>query len=101
MTGHICVGVSRVCYNLHDSYGMICVGCGCCSSDKQRRITARLKLNRRKLKEEQEFDRWADDPETRALQEKNVAENIAFFEKEIAKYEAELAKLMDGGVSDV
>lgn len=97
MIGHISIGVNRNCYNLHDSYGMICVGCGCCSFDKQTRITARLKLNRRMLKENQEFDRWDDNPETRALQEKNVAKNISFFEKEIAKYEAKLARLMDGG----
>lgn len=94
MIGHISIAVSKNCYNLYESYGEICVGCGCCSSDKQRRIKARLALNRRMLKEEQEFDRWADDPEIRALQEKNVAENILLFEKEIAKYEAELA---DGG----
>lgn len=97
MTGHISIAVSKNCYNLYDSYGMICVGCGCCSSDKQRRLTARLKLNRRRLKEELEFDRWDDNPEIRALQEKNVAANIAFFEKEIAKYEAKLA---DGGAAD-
>lgn len=94
MNGHISVGVGRNCYNLNDSYGMICVGCGCCSSDKHRRNAARLKLNRRMLKEQQEFDGWSDDPEIRAIQEKNRTENIAYLEKEIAKYEA---KLMDGG----
>lgn len=97
MSAHICFGVNRNCYNLHDSYGMICVGCGCCSSDKQRRYTSRLKLNKRMLKEQHEFKQFADDPETRMLQEKNIAENIAYFEKEIAKYEKKLAELMDGG----
>ena len=31
------------CWNLHDSYGEICVHCGCCEKDKAKRYKARLK----------------------------------------------------------
>lgn len=100
MGAHICFAVNKNCYNLYDSYGMICVGCGCCSSDKQRRYTARLELNKRMLKEQHEFNLWDDDPEMRTLQERNIAENITFFEKEIAKYEKKLAEFTDGGLKE-
>lgn len=97
MSAHICFAVGKNCYNLYDSYGVICVGCGCCSTNKEKRYTSRLKLNKRMLKEQYEFNLWDDDPEMRALQEKNITENIAYFEKEIAKYEKKLAELLYGG----
>lgn len=89
---HICFSVSPRCYNLYESYGMICVGCGCCSSNKKKRLLSRIELHKRLLEQEQEFAEWADDPEVRTLQEKTVAENIEFSKKAIAKYEAELSQ---------
>lgn len=94
MTGHISIAVSKNCYNLYDSYGEICVGCGCCSSNKKKRLMSRIELHKRLIKQEQEFDNWCDDPDLRALQERNIAENIAYSMLAIAKYEAELK---DGG----
>ena len=32
------------CWNLYDSYGQICVHCGCCSNDKKTRYNARIKV---------------------------------------------------------
>ena len=97
MTGLISIAVNKRCYNLYESYGEICVGCGCCSSNKQKRLEARIALHKRLIENDRTFDQWCDDPDLRALQERNIAENIAFSEKAIAKYEAEL---MDGGASD-
>lgn len=97
MNGHISVQASNRCYNLYESYGEICVGCGCCSTNKHKRLTSRIELHKRLIEHDKNFNYWADDPDLRAIQEKNIAENIAFSEKAIAMYEAEL---MDGGASD-
>ena len=90
MSGHISIAASKRCYNLYESYGEICVGCGCCSSNKRKRLEARLELHKRLLKHEQEFDGWAIDSDVRAIQERNVELNIEHEMKKIAQYEAEL-----------
>ena len=97
MSAHISFSASSKCYNLYDSYGMICVGCGCCSTNKQKRLMSRIELHKRLLKEDLEFDQWFDEPEGRKLQEMNVANNIKFHKDYIAKYEAELKA---GGAED-
>ena len=93
MIGHVSIAVSNRCYNLYESYGEICVGCGCCSSNKRKRLEARIELHKRLLKHDQEFDGWANDPDVRAVQERNVELNIAENMKMIAQYEAELREL--------
>ena len=47
-TGHICFSVTKDCVN-PDSYGEICVGCQCCSKDKNIRYPAGLKLYQKLL----------------------------------------------------
>ena len=52
----------------------------------------RLRLNERMLQEQHDFNRWNDDPETRALQERNRQSNIEYFTKRIEECKAEIAK---------
>ena len=70
--GFICSGVSEKCYAVLWSYGEICVGCGCCNKDKAIRRKARLEYWQYWLNHNINFNAWADDKETRAIQEKNV-----------------------------
>lgn len=81
------------CYNPYESYGMCCVGCGCCSDNPLERAKARLALHERLLEGDLHFDVWFDDPELRALQEENVKKNIAWNKERIAKYKAIIAEL--------
>lgn len=81
------------CYNQFESYGMICVRCGCCSEDEKVRYTSRIALHKRLLQDDLTFDRWFDDEETRKMQERNVAHNIAWNRERIAEYEAKLEEM--------
>lgn len=97
MSGHICFAVNDNCWNLCDSYGMICVHCGCCAKDTKMRQKARLKLMERMLAENEAFDRWSDNEETRKLQEKNVAINRAYFKRKIRYYRNKLKEGEENG----
>lgn len=91
---HICRGIKKECYNPFESYGEICVGCGCCDTDPEKRALARLALHQRLLKEDEEFDRWwDDDPEWLAVQKRNIANNIEWNKAKIAEYEEEIKKI--------
>ena len=90
MRGHISFQVGSRCWNLHDSFGEICVHCGCCSSDKTTRRKARLEVAKRQLQENLSFDRWDDDPKWRAIQEKNVKSNIRYWRRRVRYYEKAL-----------
>ena len=90
---HVCYSVKDNCYNWYDSYGMICVHCGCCSKDPLKRATARLKLCKEQLEKEYNFDMWDDNPTGRAIQEMNIKLNIQYFKRRIRYYEARVKKL--------
>lgn len=77
------------CYNPFDSYGMICVHCGCCSEDKNVRYTKRLALHKRLLQEDMEKARTADNDMVR----KNCEMDIAWNREKIAEYEAKLKEM--------
>lgn len=81
------------CWNLYDSYGMICVGCGCCSQDKATRYRARLETVRRWLAEKEDFDYWDDDPELRAIQERNTRSDIRCFRRMVRYYEKKVGEI--------
>ena len=86
------------CYNPFESYGMCCVGCGCCSENPLVRAKARLALHERLLDENNHFDLWFDDPELRALQKKNLETDIAWNTEQIALYKAIISELEGGGL---
>lgn len=74
------------CWNPHESYGEICVGCGCCSKDKTTRYKARYELCQRMIEELVSFDGWFDDPEVRALQEQNIKTDLKYFRGRMRYY---------------
>ena len=65
MEAHICYSVTKKCWNPYDSFGEICVGCGCCSDDPIKRAEARLKVSKDQLEDRRKFDMWDEDPEWR------------------------------------
>ena len=91
MTVHICRSVSERCWNPYDSYGEICVGCGCCSPDPVERATARLEVSKQRLDNELHFDNWMEGCEE--LQRKIRASNIRFFKRRIRYYTKRLKEL--------
>lgn len=66
------------CYNPFESYGMICVHCGCCSDDEKVRYKARIALHKRLLEVDQENNNTAD---------------IEWNRSKIAEYEASLKEV--------
>ena len=48
---HVCMAAKENCYNTYDSYGEICVHCGCCSEDEIERAKARVALADRMIEE--------------------------------------------------
>jgi len=91
MTVYIDFAVRKNCWNFYDSYGEICVGCGCCSSDPRQRALSRLAVCKRQLQEKIEFDDWMEGWEE--TQRKNVKADIACFRKMIRYYEKRLKEL--------
>lgn len=92
---HIDYGCKRNCWNPFDSYGEICVGCGCCSKDKKTRYNARLELAKRMLKDKLHFELWLDDEEWVKIQERNILCDIHYWERTIKRYER-LLKEVEG-----
>jgi len=72
------------CWNLYDSYGEICVHCGCCSNDKKVRYAARVNCLKAWIAEKEAFDMWDDDPETRKIQEQNNAKTLRFWKRQLS-----------------
>ena len=81
MDAIIDVGVKSNCWNLYDSYGQICVGCGCCSKDPVERAEARYYVALEQLEHFENFDSWSENMNMRKNQEKNVKSNIKYFKK--------------------
>ena len=101
MNGHISTQVKPNCYNFYESYGEICVGCGCCSTNKLERAKARLALHKRILDEDEHFSNWIDDPYLRKQQEKNLKREIALNKELIARYEARVKKYTEETTGNV
>jgi len=87
------ISANRNCYALAWSYGEICVGCGCCSTNKKKRIKARIKYHEDLLRDCRNFNFWDDNPEWRAAQERKIAEDINHHEKCLRKLREELRQL--------
>lgn len=94
---HIDRGVKKNCWNLRDSYGEICVGCGCCSSDKATRYASRLACSKEWLAEEEGFDNWfTDSPNLYSLQRENHKKNLQYHKRRIRYYERKLKEIGNG-----
>lgn len=90
---HIDFAVRKSCWNLEASIYGNCYGCGCCAKDKKQRYENRIRYLNGMIEEQEDFDNWYDEPEMRALQEKNRQANIEYFKKRLAYYTKKLKKL--------
>lgn len=87
--------VNDDCYNPYESYGEICIGCGCCSKDPKERAEARLELYQRQLDRVENFNNWFDDPKIRAIQEKNIKIDTKIYKKRIRYYKKRLKEIKE------
>jgi hypothetical protein len=83
MGSAICYGIQKGCIN-GDSYGEICVGCGCCSKDKSVRYAARLKMYQEDLERQLKFSNWLKG--CIRLQRRNQKSNITYCKRRISIY---------------
>jgi len=88
---HIDFACDKNCWNILDSYGEICVRCGCCAKDKKVRYESRIRCLERWLKDQYEFDEWIDS--CRELQERNRRKNIQYFKRRLRYYRKKLDEL--------
>ena len=86
MTGYIDEPVIDHCYNGYESYGEICVHCGCCSDDLAERFQARLDLAKRLLTEKRRFNDWDYKYGWAKTQKKNVKADIVAFRDDVRRY---------------
>lgn len=95
----MCMSVSEDCIN-RNSYGVICVLCGCCSrnSNYKDRIIRTIKYYKECLEEQYNFNRWSDDGYLKKIQERNVKSNILYFKRKIRMYKKILKTLKAGGI---
>jgi len=87
---HIDFAVKGNCWNLEASCYGNCYGCGCCVKDKRQRYENRIRYLNGMIEEQEHFDGWFDEPEIRALQERNVKANIRWFKRKLRYYEKKL-----------
>ena len=85
--------IRRNCWNLQDSFGEICVGCGCCNQIPQVRYKNRIECLERWLNDAINFDNWFDDEATRKLQERNIKADIRSYKRQLRYYKKRLGEL--------
>lgn len=97
MTAYFDEQVRDNCWNLYDSYGEICVHCGCCAKDKATQYKARIECLKCWLAEKEAFNGWDDSPAFRAVQESNIKQDIKAYKRQIRYYEKKLREVMENG----
>ena len=96
----ICMQVSKNCINI-DSYGVMCVHCGCCEEynpNVKDRTEKQIKSYNERLQEEYNFDNYSENEEMAEIQRKNVETNIKYFKEMIEKLEHFFDMLKEGAV---
>ena len=82
---HISIPALEDCIN-DDSYGEICVHCNACGRfDKSTQKECELKMYKRQLQKQYNFDGWIEGFEE--AQKRNIESNIQYFKKKIAELE--------------
>lgn len=81
----------KKCWNYYETV-YSCIGCGCCSSDINKRHKNRARVLKRMLQYQYDFNAWSDIPELRAIQEGNIKINIRYFKRKLRYYEKAIAK---------
>lgn len=74
------------CWNLYQSFGEICVHCGCCSDDPSIRFPARISVAKETMNEKKKFSNWAWTGDLKRVQIKNIQADLRFGAREIRKY---------------
>ena len=90
MSVHIDFAVKKDCWNLYETSGEICVGCGCCAEDKGKRYAARIQVLKREIQYFSEFDQWSNVDAFRTMQKKNIALTLKQSRRQLAYYEKKL-----------
>ena len=88
--------VTDKCWNVYDSYGEICVHCGCCSKDPMTRYNARIEALLRRIERCVTFDGWDTDSSLRAIQETNITTDLRQYRSQLRYYKKRLKELKDG-----
>lgn len=81
------------CWNLYESYGEICVHCGCCSKDPVVRTKARIDVLQRHIEHFESFDGWSEDLLVKATQKMNIEKNLRSFKRQLQYYQKRLREL--------
>ena len=78
------MAVSETCIN-PNSYGEICVQCGCCNKnqDHRDRIIKQIRLYKELLQETYLFDNWSKDRQMLLIQKRNKERNVLYFKRKI------------------
>ena len=85
--------IKEDCYNLYESYGEICVGCGCCSEDTEERFKARIALADRMI---EELNNIGDYDSLSPIQIRNIKKGLSKWEKRRTKFQKKLKELQEG-----
>lgn len=88
------MSTDRDCMN-SESYGEICVSCGCCSrnSNYRNRTIRRIRYYRDRMKEIENFQEWSENPSLRGREKKNVRQNILYCQRKFRLYKKILKTL--------
>lgn len=76
--------VFEICIN-PDSYGEICVQCGCYDKNHNYRvrIIKQIRIYKEFLHEKYLFDDWSEDEQMATIQKRNVENDILYFKRKI------------------
>jgi hypothetical protein len=86
MQAFVSFSALKNCQNPYDSYGEICVHCNACGRfDISTQNECKKRVMERQLEQYKNFDAWADEPDLRTLQARNMQKNIEYLENEIKK----------------
>lgn len=94
----MCMSVSKGCININ-SYGVICVHCGCCEEmnpNLKDRTIKQIQYYKERLQEEYNFNDWDKNEAIAEIQRKNVVANIEYYKEKIEKLEHFLEQLKEG-----
>ena len=95
----MCMSVSKNCINI-DSYGCICVHCGCCEENNPNvndRTERQIKYYKEQLERQYNFNEFDEDEKFAEIQRKNIASNIKYYKEKIEKLEHFLGMLEKAG----
>lgn len=84
------------CYNQYESFGEICVGCGCCSDDPEERYKARIALADRMIEELEKWSNAGDYISLLPIQIRNIKKGLSKWEKRRTKFQKKLKELQEG-----